>query len=55
MKELTFNIFYNSQLKRWADGLLPFDFNINQIPGAKLGLANYIFPNQIENQIYKEL
>ena len=33
---------YNSRLTRWVDRLLPFDFNIEHIPGAKMGLVDYI-------------
>ena len=39
---------YNSRLTRWIDRLLPFDFNIEHIPGAKMGMVDYISrqPNQ---------
>ena len=39
---------YNSRLTRWIDRLLPFDFNIEHIPGTKMGLVDYISrqPNQ---------
>ena len=33
---------YNSRLTRLVDRLLPFDFNIEHIPGAKMGLVDYI-------------
>ena len=33
---------YNSRLTRWIDRLLPFDFNIEHIPGTKMGLVDYI-------------
>ena len=33
---------YNSRLTRWSDRLLPFDFNIEHIPGTKMGLVDYI-------------
>ena len=33
---------YNSRLTRWIDRLLPFDFNIEQIPGTRMGLVDYI-------------
>ena len=48
MKEHRSNKFYNSQLTRWVDRLLPFVFNIEHIPGAKIGLVDYISrqPNQ---------
>ena len=39
---------YNSRLTRWIDRFLPFDFNIEHIPGTREGLADYISsqPNQ---------
>ena len=39
---------YNSRLTRWIDRLLPFDFNIERIPGTRMGLVDYISgqPNQ---------
>ena len=48
MKEHRSNKSYNSRLTRWVDRLLPFDFNIKHIPGAKMGLVDYISrqPNQ---------
>ena len=48
MKEHRSNKSYNSRLTRWIDRLLPFDFNIKHIPGAKMGLVDYISrqPNQ---------
>ena len=48
MKEHRSNKSYNSRLTRWIDRLLPFDFNIEHIPGAKMGLVDYISrqPNQ---------
>ena len=48
MKEHISNKSYNSCLTRWVDRLLPFDFNIEHIPGAKMGLVDYISrqPNQ---------
>ena len=48
MKEHRSNKSYNSSLTRWVDRLLPFDFNIEHIPGAKIGLVDYISrqPNQ---------
>ena len=48
MKERRSNKTYNSRLIRWVDRLLPFDFNIEHIPGAKMGLVDYISrqPNQ---------
>ena len=48
MKEHRSNKSYNSRLTRWVDCLLLFDFNIEHIPGAKMGLVDYISrqPNQ---------
>ena len=48
MKEHRSNKSYNSRLTRWMDWLLPFDFNIEHIPGAKMRLVDYISlqPNQ---------
>ena len=39
---------YKSRLTRWIDRLLPFDFNIEHIPGTRMGLVDYISsqPNQ---------
>ena len=37
MKEHRSNKNYNSRLTRWIDRLLPFDFNIEHIPGRKWG------------------
>ena len=39
---------YNSRLTRWIDRLLQFDFNIEHIPGTRMGLVDYISrqPNQ---------
>ena len=49
MKEHRSNKSY-SLLTRWVDRLLPFDFNIEHIPGAKMGMVNYISRNQIKKQ-----
>ena len=48
-KEHGSNKSYNSSLTRWVDCLLPFDFNIEPIPGSKMGLVDYISrqPNQV--------
>ena len=48
MKEHRSNKSYNSRLTRWVDRLLPFDFNIEHISGAKMGLVDYVSrqPNQ---------
>ena len=42
MKENRSNKSYNSRLTRWVDRLLPFQFNIEHLPGAKMGLVDYI-------------
>ena len=41
-KEHRSNKSYNSLLTRWVDRLLPFDFNIEHMPGAEMGLVDYI-------------
>ena len=48
LKEHRSNKSYNSRVTRWIDRLLPFDFNIEHIPGAKMGRVDYISrqPNQ---------
>ena len=48
MKKHRSNKSYKSRLTRWIDRLLPFDFNIEHIPCAKMGLVDYISrqPNQ---------
>ena len=33
---------YKSRLTRWIDRLLPFDFNIEHIPGTRMGLVDYV-------------
>ena len=45
MKEQRSNKSYNSRLTRWVDRLLPFQFDIEHLPGAKMGLVDYIFRN----------
>ena len=42
MKERRSNKSYNIRLTRWVDRLLPFDFNMEHIPGAEMGLVDYI-------------
>ena len=39
---------FNIRMTRWIDRLLPFDFNIDHIPGTRMGLVDYILlqPNQ---------
>ena len=43
MRENRANISYNSRLTRWVDGLLLFDFTIDQLPGSKMALVDYNF------------
>ena len=31
-----------SRLTRWLDRLIPFDFQVEQTPGAKYGLVDYL-------------
>ena len=53
MKENRSNKSYNSRLTRWIDRLLPFQFNIEHLPGAKMGLVDYIsrHPSQKAKEI----
>ena len=55
MKEHRSNKSYNSRSTRWVDRLLPFDFNIEHIPGVKMGLVDYVScePNQEAKVINK--
>ena len=46
MKENRSNKSYNSRLTRWVDRLLPFQFDIEHLPGAKMGLVDYISRNK---------
>ena len=48
LKENRSNKSYNSRLTRWVDRLLPFQFDIGHLPGAKRGLVDYIsrYPSQ---------
>ena len=48
LKENRSNISCSSRLTRWVDRLLPFQFDIEHLPGAKMGLDDYIsgYPNQ---------
>ena len=45
IKERKSNKSYNSRLTRWVDRLLPFQFDIEHLPGAKMGLVDYISRN----------
>ena len=42
MKEKRSNKSYNSRLTRWIDRLLSFQFDNEHLPGAKMGLVDYI-------------
>ena len=42
MKENRLNKSYNSRLTRWVDRLLLFQFDIEHLPGAKMGLVDYL-------------
>ena len=33
---------YQSRLARWADCLLPFDFEVTHVPGVTLGIVDYL-------------
>ena len=43
MKENRSNKSHSSRLSRWVDRLLPFQFDIERLTGAKMGLVDYIF------------
>ena len=45
LKEHKSNTSYNSCLSRWVDRLLPYQFKIEHLPGAKMGLVDYIYRN----------
>ena len=45
LKEHRSNKSYNSRLSRWIDRLLPYNFTIEHMPGAKMGLVDYISRN----------
>ena len=45
LKEHRSNKNYNSRLSRWVDRLLPYQFSIEHLPGAKTGLVDYISRN----------
>ena len=42
MKENRSNKSYNSRLTRWIGRLLPFQFDIEHLLGARMGLVDYI-------------
>ena len=55
LKEHRSNKSYNSRLSRWIDRLLPYNFTIEHMPGAKMGLVDYISRNpfaRAKNNIY---
>ena len=45
LKEHRSNKSYNSRLSRWIDRLLPYNFTIEHMSGAKMGLVDYISRN----------
>ena len=45
LKEHRSNKSYNSRLARWVDRLLPYQFSIEHLLGAKMGLVDYISRN----------
>ena len=45
LKEHRSNKSYNSRLSRWVHRLLPYQFEIEDLPGAKTGLVDYISRN----------
>ena len=45
LKEHKSNKSYNSRLSRWVDRLLPYQFKIEYLPGAKMGFVDYISRN----------
>ena len=45
MKEHRSNKSYNIRLTHWVDRLLPFQFDVEHLPGAKMGLVDYISRN----------
>ena len=53
LKEHGCNKSYNSRLTRWVERLLIFQYEIEHLPGAKIGLLNFIFrhPNQKAKKI----
>ena len=58
LKENRLDKLYNSRLTRWIDRLLPFQFDIEHLPGAKMGLVDYIsqhpFQKAKKNSTYDE-
>ena len=54
MKEHRSNKSNNSRLTRWIDRLLHFDFNIEHILGAKMGLVDFP-PAKSRSKSYKQI
>ena len=48
LKAHRFNKYYNSRLSRWIDRLLPYQFKIEHLPGAKMVLVDYISRNSYQ-------
>ena len=48
MKESRSNKLYNSSFTRWFDRLLPFQFDIENLPGAKMALVGYVSRNTFQ-------
>ena len=38
---------YQSRLSRWADRLIPFDYQIEHIPGSSLGIVDYMLDTRL--------
>ena len=45
LKDNRGNKTYQSRLTRWVDRLLPFNFNIEHIPGKQMGFEDYFSRN----------
>ena len=45
LKDHRSNKSYNSRLSRWVGRLLPYQFKIEHLPGAKMGFVDYISHN----------
>ena len=45
LKEHRSNKSYKSRLSRWVERLLSYQFKIEHLPGAKMGLVDYIYRN----------
>ena len=51
-KEHRSNESYNSRLSRWVDQLLPYQLKIEHLPGAKMGLVDYMSRNPYQPASY---